>query len=79
MSDEINKAQLMSIVERLENNDEEKKSLAEDRKSILENAKEFGLEPKYCQYVVKLRAQDREERMIEEANREAYRLAAGIE
>jgi uncharacterized protein (UPF0335 family) len=79
MADDINQAKLMSYIERIEHIEEEKKGLAEDLKTLKEEIKENGMEPKYVTYVVKIRQQDREERMIDEANKEAYRVAAGVD
>lgn len=79
MSDDINRLQLISTVERLERMDEEAKGIKDDRKQVLEEAKEKGMDPKMVNYIVAQRKLDPEKRRIDRANRELYERAADLD
>lgn len=78
VADTLNPGEVLSVVERLERCDEETAATKEDRKGILEQAKEKGMEPKWLNWLVSERKKDREKRMIDEANREEYAAAVGL-
>jgi uncharacterized protein (UPF0335 family) len=69
---------LMSVVERVERLEEEKKGLSDDIKDIMAEAKAKGLEPKYIKRLIALRKQDPAERATEEQIFEVYKRAAGL-
>ena len=69
---------LLSLIERIERLGEEKKALQEDIKDIFAEAKGAGFDVKALREVLKLRAQDKEEREEREAIRDAYLRALGM-
>jgi uncharacterized protein (UPF0335 family) len=79
MADEVNKQQLLAVISRVERLEEEIKALTEDKKSVFDEGKEKGLDPKYVRKVIALKKQDPEKRRIEEAELEVYKQAAGVE
>ena len=79
MAEGISRTHLMHAVERLESIDEGMGALKADQKAVLEAAKEQGLNPKCVRRVVALRKQDREKRLLDEAEMEVYRQAADID
>lgn len=76
---EIAQERIMSIVQRVERLEEEKKGIADDIKDIYAEAKGVGLDPKYIRKVVKDRKQTKEKLQEEEHMTEVYRKAVGIE
>jgi len=70
--------QLRSIIERIERLEEEKRELAEDVKSIYQEAKSNGFNVKAIRKIVSLRKKDAEERQEEEAVLELYMHAIGM-
>jgi Uncharacterized protein conserved in bacteria len=70
--------QLRSIIERIERLEEEKRELAEDVKSIYQEAKSNGFDAKAIRKIVALRKKDAEERRQEEAILELYMHAIGM-
>lgn len=69
---------LLSLIERIERLGEEKKELQEAIKDIFAEAKGAGFDVKALREVLKLRAQDKEEREEREAIRDAYLRALGM-
>lgn len=69
---------LLSIIERIERLAEEKKELQDAIKDIMSEAKGAGFDPKVVREVIKIRAQDKEEREEREAVRDAYLRALGM-
>ena len=70
--------QLKSIIERIERLDEEARSLNDDRKDVLGEAKANGFDVKVIKRIVADRRQDRDQRMEFEAIYELYRQALGM-
>jgi len=68
---------LKQFVDRIERLNEEKKALAEDLKDIFAEAKTLGFDSKALREIVKIRAQDRQEREEMEAIVELYLAAVG--
>jgi uncharacterized protein (UPF0335 family) len=76
--DEIAKDQLVSIIERIERLEEEKKATGEDIKEVYAEAKANGFDTKILRRVVQLRRQDKAERQEQEAILELYLEALGM-
>lgn len=70
--------QLKSIIERVERLEEEKKALSDDIKDVYAEAKANGFDTKVLRNIVRLRKQDRDERMEQEAILELYLQALGM-
>ena len=70
--------QLRSIIERIERLEEEKRELAEDVKSIYQEAKSNGFNANAIRKIVSLRKKDAEKRREEEAILELYMHAIGM-
>ena len=68
---------LLSIVERVERLEEEKRGLAADIKDIYAEAKSAGYTPAIIRLLVKERRMDEAERQEREALLETYRAALG--
>ena len=71
------KQQLLSIVERVERLNEDKKSLLEDIREIFSEAKGNGYDVKALRTVIRMRAQDPNERAEQEAIIDSYANALG--
>jgi uncharacterized protein (UPF0335 family) len=69
---------LMSIVERVERLNEEKRALAEDIKDIFTEAKSAGFDPKVVREIIRIRQQDPVEREAREQLRDVYLRAIGM-
>lgn len=69
---------LLSIIERIERLNEEKKAIQDAIKDIMAEAKGAGFNPKVIREVIKMRAEDREDREEREAIRDAYLKALGM-
>ncbi|HVV93133.1 MAG TPA: DUF2312 domain-containing protein [Hyphomicrobiales bacterium] len=76
--DEVAKDQLVSIIERIEKLEEEKKAIGEDIKEVYAEAKGNGFDTKVLRRVVQIRRQDKAERQEQEAILEVYLEALGI-
>lgn len=70
--------QLRSLCERVERLSEEKKTIAEDIKSVKAEAKAVGFDMTTFNEMLKLRAMDKAERDEREALRDTYGRALGI-
>lgn len=75
----VTAAQLKAFIDRIERMEEEKKTIVEDIKEIYAEAKSDGYDPKILKKIVQLRAQDRDERLEQEALLETYMNALGME
>ena len=72
------KDQLKAFVERIERLEEEKKATADDIRDVYAEAKGNGYDVKAMRAVVRLRKQDKDERMEYEAVLETYMHALGL-
>jgi uncharacterized protein (UPF0335 family) len=72
------KDQLKAFVERIERLEEEKKALSDDIRDVYGEAKGNGYDVKALRAVVRLRKQDKDERMEHEAVLETYMHALGM-
>jgi uncharacterized protein (UPF0335 family) len=70
--------QLRSFVERIERMEEEKKAIADDIKEVYAEAKGNGFDTKVLRQVIRIRKQDRAERLEQEAILELYLAALGM-
>lgn len=70
--------QLRSIVERIEHLEEEKAAIAGDIKEIYAEAKNNGFDTKMLRQVIRIRKQDRSERIEQEAILDLYMSALGM-
>jgi uncharacterized protein (UPF0335 family) len=80
--DDINPStagQLKSIIERIENLEEEKRQIAADIKDVYGEAKANGFDVKALRKIVSLRRKEADERREEEAILEVYLRALGME
>jgi len=72
------KDQLKAFIERIERLEEEKKAIADDIRDVYAEAKGNGFDVKTLRTVVRLRKQDKSERMEQEAILETYLHALGM-
>ena len=72
------KDQLKAIVERIERLEEEKKTISDDIRDVYAEAKGNGYDVKALRAVVRLRKQDKDERVEYEAVLETYMHALGM-
>ena len=72
------KDHLKAFVERIERLEEEKKSIADDIKDVLAEAKATGFDVKALRTVIRLRKQDVDERKEQEAILETYLHELGM-
>jgi len=78
-SDSVAQDQLRAFVERIERMEEEKKAIADDIREIYAEAKGNGFDTKVLRQVVKIRKQDRSERLEQEALLDLYLAALGMQ
>ena len=78
MNKQIDAGQLLHIVERIENLQEEAAQIAADIKTIYDEAKSLGYDPKYIKKCVVLRAKDPEKLDEEDELMQMYRNALNI-
>jgi uncharacterized protein (UPF0335 family) len=71
-------AQLLSIVERIERMEEEKKAISDDIKDVYTESKGNGFDVKALRTIIRLRKQDASERQEEESILETYMNALGM-
>ena len=74
----IARDQLLSIVERIERLEQEKKEIAEQQKEVYSEAKMTGYDTKILRKIVALRKKDPEELSEEEMLLETYKSALGM-
>lgn len=72
------KQQLLSVIERVERLEEEKKSLADDIKDVYAEAKGNGFDTKALKTIVRLRKMDKQLREEFEAVLDTYMHALGM-
>ena len=72
------KDQLKAFVERIERLEEEKKAISDDIRDVYAEAKGNGYDVKAMRAVVRLRKQDKDERVEYEAVLETYMHALGM-
>ena len=72
------KDQLKAFVERIERLEEEKKAISDDIRDVFAEAKGNGYDVKALRTIVRLRKQDKDERMEQEAILETYMHALGM-
>jgi uncharacterized protein (UPF0335 family) len=75
----VAKDQLKSIIERVENVQQEIDGLASDKRDILTEAKSNGYDVKAIREILRLRKQDADKRREHEAMVDTYRSALGME
>lgn len=75
---DIAKDQLLSIIERIERLEEEKKGISDDIKEVYAEAKGNGFDTKVLRKIVSLRRQDAAEREEQDAILELYLQALGM-
>ncbi|AKR54361.1 hypothetical protein XM25_00785 [Devosia sp. H5989] len=76
--DNVGKDQLRAFVERIERMEEEKAAIATDIREIYAEAKGNGFDTKVLRQVVKLRKQDHNERMEQQALLDLYLTSLGM-
>lgn len=74
----LNTERLRSIIERIENVDNEISALKEDRKGIMIEAKSAGFDTKAITHVLKQRKKNKAQRDEEELVFETYERAVGL-
>jgi uncharacterized protein (UPF0335 family) len=72
------KDQLKAFVERVERLEEEKKGISDDIRDVYAEAKGNGYDIKALRAVIKLRKQDKDERLEQEAILDTYLQALGM-
>ena len=70
--------QLRAFVERIERLEEEKKAISDDIAEVYAEAKGNGFDTKVLRQVVKIRKQDTNERLEQEAILDTYMAALGM-
>jgi len=77
--DSVAQDQLKAFIERIERMEEEKAAIAADIREIYAEAKGNGFDTKVLRQVVKIRKQDHNERMEQEAILDLYLSALGMQ
>ena len=75
---DVDAGRLLSLIERIERLEEEKKGLANDIKEVFAEAKSAGFDVKAMRQILKIRKMDEGDRQEEEFMVDKYRLALGI-
>lgn len=75
---EVAKEHLTAFIERIEKLEEEKKAISDDIKDVFAEAKGNGYDVKALRAVLRIRKQDKDERMEQEAILETYLHALGM-
>ena len=70
--------QLRACVERIERLEEEKKAISDDIKEVYAEAKGNGFDTKVLRQIIRIRKQDKQERMEQEAILDLYMHALGM-
>lgn len=78
MNKQIDAGALIRFVERIENLEIDAKQIAEDIKTVFDEAKSQGYDPKYIKQCIKLRAKDPDELAEEDELLKMYREALSI-
>ena len=79
MTDSVAGDQLRAFVERIERMEEEKQAITDDIKEIYAEAKGNGFDTKVLRQVVRIRKQDRAERLEQEAILDLYLAELGMQ
>ncbi len=79
VTDSVAQDQLRAIIERIERMEEEKAAISEDIKEIYAEAKGNGFDVKVLRQIVRIRKQDHNERMEQEALLDLYMSALGMQ
>lgn len=74
----IAKDQIRAIIERIERQEEEKKTISDDIRDVYAEAKGNGLDVKALRTIVRMRKQDANERQEAETILETYMHALGM-
>lgn len=74
----IDPEQLLYMVERIENLENDAKQIAEDIKEVYSQAKAAGYDPKYIKQCIKLRSKDPDELAEDDELLQLYRKALNI-
>ncbi len=74
----MDSSQLIALIERIERLNEEATTIAADLKSVMNEVKCAGFEPKYVKQMIKLRKMDRDELDETDELTKMYRKALGI-
>jgi uncharacterized protein (UPF0335 family) len=74
----ISKDQLKAIIERIERQEEERKTISDDIRDIYAEAKGNGFDVKTLRTIVRMRKQDANDRSEQEMLLESYMLALGM-
>lgn len=77
-TEEVNAGNLKAFIERIERLEEEKQAFVDDIKDVYAEAKANGFETKVLRQIVKIRKQDRDERIELETILDLYMSALGI-
>lgn len=77
-SGEVNAAQLLAFIERIERLHEERKALSTDISDVYGEAKANGFDVKVMKDVMRIRAQDRDKRIEHETILDVYLSALGM-
>ena len=75
----IDGSHLKRYIERIETLNENKKNIAEDTKTVYEEAKSFGFDIKIIRELVKIRKLNQDELYEKESLLEIYKTALGME
>ena len=78
MADSVAQDQLRAFVERIERLEEEKRAIADDIKEVYAESKGNGFDTKVLRQVIRIRRQDRAERLEQEAILDLYLAALGM-
>lgn len=78
MNKQIDPGQLLLLVERIENLEQDAKQIAEDIREVYSEAKNAGYDPKYIKQCIKLRAKDPDEVEEQDELLKMYREALHI-
>ena len=78
MTESVAQDQLRAFIERIERLEEEKKAIADDIKEVYAEAKGNGFDTKVMRQVIRIRKQDRSERLEQEAILDLYLAALGM-
>ena len=76
--DSVSQDQLRAFIERVERLHEERKSIADTIKEVYAEAKGNGFDVKVLRQIVRIRKQDHNERMEQEALLDLYMAALGM-
>ena len=74
----VAKEHLTAFIERIEKLEEEKKAISDDIKDVFAEAKGNGYDVKALRAVIRIRKQDKDERLEQEAILETYLHALGM-